>query len=485
MLKTLLTTYKTDAVWIYRLDWSLVYSINSQEDAALTEAPVAKADLARLMASGYFHHCFAMTSSGPMELRLAPIQPTADDKRVTPPQGYFIIGRLWTEAYLAELMSVTASTITIAPISEGPPAPVSGQERWRGLIAFTETLPGWDGQPLLRLDVRSSYPILEEMARLSTRQVAFQAVFGAVILLLLLVCLMRWVTLPLRTITSSLDTEDTSQLAPLGRQRTELGRLATLIERFFEQKAVLDNYAARLEQSNRALDDFAYIVSHDLKEPLRNVGAFARFLADDYGHALNTEGQSYVERIRANAKRMQRLIDDLLAISRLSQKPNQLQTVDARALLEEVKPRFEHTVKEKGIQLLIHEPLPTLVCDRVRLAEVFANLISNAIKYHDKPAGRIEIGCREDGASHEFYVKDNGPGIPREYFEKIFEIFQRLGERKDEEGTGVGLTIVKKIVELHRGKVWLDSTVGQGTTFYFTIPKDGHAATEAQTPVQG
>ena len=235
----------------------------------------------------------------------------------------------------------------------------------------------------------------------------------------------------------------------------------------------LSAYSKALEQSNRELDDFTFIVSHDLKEPLRSLDAFSKFLAQDYQDKLDDEGRGYLERIRANAQRMQKLIEDLLEVSRLSRRPNELQVVNVNELLEEVKLRFEYVIAERHVELLIKDPLPTLSCDRVRMAEVFANLLSNAIKYNDKPACRIEIRCRlrEDG-DYQFAVADNGPGIEPRYFEKIFEIFQRLGKKEEHEGTGVGLTIVKKVIELHKGTVWVESEPGQGTTVCFTIPRD-------------
>jgi len=168
---------------------------------------------------------------------------------------------------------------------------------------------------------------------------------------------------------------------------------------------------------------------------------------------------------------MQSLIEDLLEISRIERKRSSLEEVDAEGLLGEVKLRLEYAIKEKNVQIVIQDNLPKIFCDRVRLVEVFANLLSNAIKFNDKPDPRIEVGYAERNDYHEFYVKDNGPGIEQQYYEKIFEIFQRLGKREDAEGTGAGLTIVRKIIEMHRGKIWVDSKVGEYTIFYFTIPK--------------
>jgi PAS domain S-box-containing protein len=237
-----------------------------------------------------------------------------------------------------------------------------------------------------------------------------------------------------------------------------------------KMEETLRDYTKKTEEINKELDDFTYIISHDLKEPLRSIDAFSKFIADDYKDKLDEQGRFYIERVRMNASRMQKLIEDLLEISRIERKKNILEEVEVEELIEEVKLRIEVRIKEKNAQIVIQNKLPRVYCDRVRLTEVFANLISNAIKFNDKPMPLVEIGSSEKEGFYEFYVKDNGPGIEEQYFDKIFEIFQRLGKREDNEGTGAGLTIVKKIVQMHKGKIWLESKIGEGTKFYFTIP---------------
>ena len=235
----------------------------------------------------------------------------------------------------------------------------------------------------------------------------------------------------------------------------------------------LKNYTLQLEEINRELDDFTYIVSHDLKEPLRSIHAFSRFIEDDYKDKLDSQGNIYLERIKINAARMQNLIEDLLEVSRIERKKSFFEKVKTEELIAEVKLRLEYAIKQKGAEIIIKDKLPGICCDKVRLTEVFLNLISNAIKFNDKPKVSVEIGVNSNAVFHEFYVRDNGPGIEEQYFDKIFKIFQRLGKREDCEGTGVGLTIAKKIVEMHKGRIWLESKVGEGTTFYFTIPENG------------
>jgi PAS domain S-box-containing protein len=245
-----------------------------------------------------------------------------------------------------------------------------------------------------------------------------------------------------------------------------------LLRDLMESKEILEYQKKILEDVNKELDDFTYIVSHDLKEPLRSIDAYSKFIVDDYKDKLGEEGKHYLERVRANTERMKKLIEDLLEISRLKKRGSTIEEIAAEELIDEVKMRLEYAIKQKNVEITIKDKLPKIFCDRVKLTEVFLNLISNAIKFNNKPKPIIEVGYSDKGTLHEFYVKDNGIGIKEEYFDKIFEIFQRLGKREDVEGTGAGLTIVKKIIQLHKGEIWLESLPEGGSTFYFTVPKD-------------
>jgi light-regulated signal transduction histidine kinase (bacteriophytochrome) len=162
----------------------------------------------------------------------------------------------------------------------------------------------------------------------------------------------------------------------------------------------------------------------------------------------------------------------LLEVSRLDRRKNPFVEMDIIEVIQEVRARLEFAIKERNAEVVVVAPLPHVYGDRVRLTEVFANLVSNALKYIEKPIPHIEIGCHEKHGMYEFYVKDNGVGIDKKYYTKIFEIFQRLDRTKNTEGTGAGLTIVKKVVEMHQGKVWVESIVAEGSTFFFSVPVD-------------
>ncbi len=227
-----------------------------------------------------------------------------------------------------------------------------------------------------------------------------------------------------------------------------------------------------LEMTNKELDDFTYIVSHDLKEPLRNIDAFSKFIMSDYKDKLTGSALNYLERVRANAARMFTLIEDLLKLSRIDRKKNPFEKAEVNGIIREVKDRLEYAIKKKKAKIIVKGKMPSVFCDRVRLTEVFSNLISNAVKFSGNGADPlIEIGCQDEGDFYQFYVKDNGIGIDQKFQDKIFDIFQRLVGRREYEGTGAGLAIVKKIVEMHKGKVWVESNPGQGSVFYFTINK--------------
>ncbi len=253
----------------------------------------------------------------------------------------------------------------------------------------------------------------------------------------------------------------------------ELKELYTNLEnKVRERTQQLAEANEALARSNKELDDFTYTVSHDLKEPLRGMSAFTKFLMEDYKEKLDEQGKEYLKSMSDSSTRMTHLIEDLLNLSRIARIKNPYEKVDFNKLLEEVKKNLEYSLAEKKGQLKIAGTLPIVECDRVRIAEVFSNLVSNAIKYSPKErAPLIEIGYKDRDSFYEFYVKDNGIGIEKQYYDKIFQIFQRLHGRDEYEGTGAGLTIVKKIVEMHGGRIWVESELGKGSIFYFTLPK--------------
>jgi len=230
-----------------------------------------------------------------------------------------------------------------------------------------------------------------------------------------------------------------------------------------------------LERSNTELDAFAYIASHDLKEPLRGIHNYATFLLEDYGPILQDDGIEKLHTLVRLTQRMESLIESLLRYSRLGRQELQLDEIDLNRLLKNVVEVFGMHPQWSTCVIRIPRLLPAVFGDRILVEEIFTNLVSNGFKYNDHPEKWVEVGWVEADQSpgHEvsLYVRDNGIGIREKHRESIFRIFKRLhAPGKYGGGTGAGLTIVKKIVERHGGTVQIESIYGQGTTFWFTLP---------------
>ncbi|GJL62023.1 MAG: hypothetical protein NPIRA04_06770 [Nitrospirales bacterium] len=271
-----------------------------------------------------------------------------------------------------------------------------------------------------------------------------------------------------------------------------------------KEEETLYQYMNDLHRSNQELDDFAYITSHDLKEPLRGIYNYSTILLEDYGDQLDAAGQSRCEALLRLSKRMEDLINSLLYFSRVGRSELAVGPTDVQKILDEIIESLDIRLKESEVDVRIPRSLPIVTCDHVRIGEIFRNLITNAMKYNDKPEKWIEVGyISADEVPHEslsekdsriassfqlrdtndeippeshkplvFYVQDNGIGIKEKHLSSIFRIFKRLNGREEfGGGTGAGLTITKKLVERHGGRVWAESTYGVGTTFFFTLQR--------------
>ncbi|HQV30626.1 MAG TPA: PAS domain-containing protein [Calditrichia bacterium] len=241
----------------------------------------------------------------------------------------------------------------------------------------------------------------------------------------------------------------------------------------------LKNLARELRRSNKELEEFAYVASHDLKEPLRGLNNYASFIMEDYHDKLDDEGRHKLETLQRLSRRMEELLDSLLQYSRVGRLDLAFAEVDLNRLIKTVLENLRVAVSEKKARITVQENFPVTRCDRVRLGEVFQNLIGNALKYNDKSEPEIEVGFLRKGATTPegekvpgpvFFVKDNGIGIKEKHHDVIFKIFKRLhGRDKYGGGSGAGLTIVDKIINRHKGRIWLSSVPGEGSTFFFTV----------------
>jgi len=229
-------------------------------------------------------------------------------------------------------------------------------------------------------------------------------------------------------------------------------------------------HEARVNAANKELDEFAYIASHDLKEPLRGIHNYASFLKEDHAHRLDEEAMRYIDRIQHLTERMADLIEHLLAYSRLGYLELAREPVDTDAVVDAVVEDLKPLLASKEVELRRTGRLPVVEGDATRIRQVFQNLIVNAVKYNDKPLKWVEVGCDNNRVPPLFYVRDNGIGIAPHHQDAVFQIFKRLHEQnKYGGGAGAGLTITRKIIERHGGRIWLESVPGEGTIFHFTL----------------
>ncbi len=240
-----------------------------------------------------------------------------------------------------------------------------------------------------------------------------------------------------------------------------------------------------LSRRNKEMDEFTYVVSHDLQEPLRTLTAFSDFLLRDCGDRLDANGQEYVRYIVDASRRMRALIHELLKLSRAGKVTGDFGPVNLEEVVSVVRADLAELIRSKGAEIRVPSPLPTLWGDRARIGQLVANLASNGLKYNQSPNPWVEVGALPEKPDQEttIYVRDNGIGIDPQFHTKIFQLFRRLHTREEYEGTGAGLAICSKIVEAHKGKIWVESEPGQGATFYLSFRRPPQQASTSQAEV--
>ncbi|TNE48411.1 MAG: hybrid sensor histidine kinase/response regulator [Deltaproteobacteria bacterium] len=226
---------------------------------------------------------------------------------------------------------------------------------------------------------------------------------------------------------------------------------------------------AELARSNEALKQFAYVVSHDLREPLRKITSYIGLFQQRYEDDLDEKADKYIHYIVDGAERMQQLIVALLTYSRIGRQELSYQLTDLNQIVQQVLHDLDLCIQENQA-VVTCDPLPQLQVDPQQISQLFQNLINNALKFHGTQAPEIHITATQEDSEWKISVQDNGIGIKKEYTERIFKVFQRLHTQKEYKGTGIGLSICQQVVERHNGRMWVESTPGAGSTFYFTLP---------------
>ncbi len=252
----------------------------------------------------------------------------------------------------------------------------------------------------------------------------------------------------------------------------KMNQLLPIIKKFFTTLKACEAFQKQekllnqLEERNQELNDYAHVVSHDLKSPLRNISTLTSWLHEDFGDSISEKANNYMDLMKKSIEKMEDLINGILKYSNVGARNEKSKNIDLDKVLDGI---IQYIYLPKNIRIIKENRLPVIKGDSYRLHQLFQNLISNAVKYNDKEEGFVRLGCKELKTHYEFSVQDNGVGIDQKYHEKIFTTFQTLGDSNG--SSGIGLSIVKKIVNSYDGEIWLESEVGKGTTFYFKLPK--------------
>jgi len=265
------------------------------------------------------------------------------------------------------------------------------------------------------------------------------------------------------------DEKHVAQAERIGAQIAGTIANAFAYEKLEAAQLALENAVSELRRSNQELEQFAYVASHDLQEPLRKIASFCNLLEARYAERLDDKAGTYLHYIVDGALRMQALVNDLLHYSRVATRGKEFAPTDANSVLQDALANLEVAVSESDASVT-YDSLPQISGDEAQLIRLFQNMVGNAIKYRGKDPPRIHIGVEAQNGQWVFSVRDNGIGIAPEYAERIFVIFQRLHTREEYGGTGIGLAVCKKIVERHGGRIWVESREGCGATFCFTLP---------------
>ncbi len=244
--------------------------------------------------------------------------------------------------------------------------------------------------------------------------------------------------------------------------------VSLLSEHISKREIEFNEIMEDLRRSNDDLQQFAYVASHDLQEPLRAIVSFSQLLEDKYKDIINKDGKEFIHFITDGAKKMNTLIKDLLSYSRITTHAKPSKTIDIEKIIKEALYNLQEAIKESGA-IITYDKMPILKVDKTQFTQLFQNLFSNAIKFRRAEPPRIHISVQKVNEEWLFSVKDNGIGIESKYFDKLFNIFYRLHTKEEYPGTGIGLPICKKIVQRYGGKIWVESEFGIGSTFYFTI----------------
>ncbi len=482
-----LPTFDIDYAWVYRTDLSLLYSVNTEGKEELKSIPLPAKELESLVATGSLYDFYIKTQSALIQISGGSVHPTSDPERKTPPNGYFFVGRIWTEKYIDEIEEFTGTSLSIVdPVKNSIPVDsiILGEYRY---INF-KSLNGWNGN--VHACLRSSG--IMDIARDFQNRSQNIHILVMITLILTLGCvsfiLVHLINRPLKSLITSLMADDPEPIRGLIRQKSEFGHIAQLMSDFFIQKKKLVEEIeerikieselilamGRAEESDRLKAAFLNNISHEIRTPMNAIIGFSELIEDP--GITEEEKFQFSEIIHISTYRLLGTITDLVSLSSIEsgQVVIEEEKINLNSLLQKVFTQIKREIDTKPLQLNLDVELKDdysmILSDRSKLIEILLNLLKNSVKFTQ--SGRIEFGYTIRDAEIEFFVRDTGIGIPLAKFDNIFARFQQADDSLTRQfgGTGLGLPISKAYVELLGGRMWLKSEVGAGTQFYFTIP---------------
>jgi signal transduction histidine kinase len=479
-------TFSLDMAWVLDRDGRVAYVTPAQRGTGLAAPPADPVALNARLARAHFLHFFAGPPAAPLEVWTAPIQPSSDFARATPPVGYYVVARRWTPAVLEEHARVVGGRLALqpAPGHGAPPRSVSAS----GRIEIARPLPGLDGRPAAELRLVADYPIVKELETSARRSLVTLGLIALLLVVLVYVALSRWVARPMRALTDALRRGEPGPLGGLTRARDEFGGLAALMVESFAQRETIEREVRErrateqeLQRARGAAEAGAQAkarllanASHELRTPLHGILSFARFgQAECERRALPSLKDDF-QNIHECGSSLLALLDDLLDLARLESGRMRFERVPMALedVLDGAAGEFEPLMDERGLRLdlQVEGPLPPVRADRLKLLQVVRNLLSNASRY-TPPGGVIEVRATHDAQWVRVTVRDHGPGIPADELEQVFQAFVQASSNHTGGGTGLGLAICREILTAHDGAIWAENPPDGGARLVFEVPR--------------
>jgi len=491
-----LSNFSANSIWVCRLDTSLIYSISNLNDTRLQEMALPNEAFSRLFRER-FCHFFLNTPKGLMEIRGATVHTTVDAERRNLPRGYFFAGRLWNNDYIAELSALTGSSIAITPVS-GKIKFLDTLNPDEGIITFTRILTGWDGKPLMQLRAQVVSEIIKGFNLRYKKYLVTLLIFTVVIIATFAFFTMGWIGIPLYSIPKTLKKGDLRYIDILQKDKTEFGDISRLLDKFFKQRGELLKEISQREKAEQelvnayqklkdaqeqliqsskmaAMGQLAAGISHELNQPLTGIKGFAESAVMELDD--NSPLREDLNKIAEQADRMDKIIRNIRFFARRSE--FKMEELDINRPIEDAFMLLNEQLKIRNIRVskYLGGNLPKIKGDRNQLQQIFLNLITNArdaidsLKNHNGGEIIARSILSADKKNIEITFDDTGCGIPKEDIENIFNPF--FTTKSPDGGIGLGLSIVYRIIENHKGRIEVESLLGRGTTFKIILPIDG------------